>query len=129
MLIKGSISQIFPLPFAKPPPRQLDGLCPPSSHLQLAFRLFSWQSQSLPPPRKLSSSEHILSFSIPLQGALASFQTKSKMTFLRHVEPQTIFKHPQDGFPAVISSKTEATYSKIKTVIHLFSAAYFQITE
>lgn len=103
---------------------------PPSFHLQLAFRHFSWQSQSLPPPRKLSSSEHILSLPTPLQGALASFQTKSKVTFLRHVEPQTVSKHPWDSFPAVAGSKTEATYSKKKnkTVIHLFSAAYFQIT-
>lgn len=112
MLIKGSISQIFPPPFPKPPPRQLDGLYPPSSHLQLAFRPFSQQSQSLPPPRKLSSYEHILYFPTPLQGALASFQTKSKVTSLRHVEPPTVFKHPCDSFPAVTGSKTEATYSK-----------------
>lgn len=128
VLIKGSISQIFPPPFPKPPPRQLDGLYPPSSHLQLAFRHFSRQSQSLPPPRKLSSYEHILYFPSPLQGALASFQTKSKVTSLRHVEPPTVFKHPCDSFPAVTGSKTEATYSK-KKKNHLFSSAYFQITK
>lgn len=120
VLIKGSISQIFPPPFPKPPPRQLDGLYPPSSHLQLAFRHFSRQSQSLPPPRKLSSYEHILYFPSPLQGALASFQTKSKVTSLRHVEPPTVFKHPCDSFPAVTGSKTEATYSKKKKKIIYF---------